>query len=100
MILLIKRMVDWKLIRQQKQIKINKSSICKNSKRVYHDYKVGYKFTFTNNVDFRYKNSYNVPFGTTCCWTNGTVTLQWCNKIRHNMRQINPHISETNVEDT
>ena len=39
-ILRIKHKVDWELIRQPKQKKINKDNIRKKDKRVEHDYKV------------------------------------------------------------
>ena len=37
MILLMKHMVDWELLRQRKQAQINRDNIRKNSKRVDHD---------------------------------------------------------------
>ena len=43
MILLIKHKLDWELIRQQNQEKINKENIRKNINQVNHDYKVGDK---------------------------------------------------------
>ena len=36
-------MVDWELIRQQKQMKINKDNIHKKNKRVDKNYKLGDK---------------------------------------------------------
>ena len=50
MILPIKHKVDWELIRQQKQMQINKDNIHKNNKRVDHDYKVGYKVVLNNHA--------------------------------------------------
>ena len=62
MILLIKFKMDWELIHQQNQMKISKDNIIKNSKIVYHDYKVGYKFMINNNTDLRYNTPYKGPF--------------------------------------
>ena len=50
MILLIKQKVDWELIHQQKQVKINKDNIRANIKRDDHDYEVGDKAILTNNA--------------------------------------------------
>ena len=41
MIILIKNMVDWELMRQQKQAQINRDNTRKNRHRVDYDYKVG-----------------------------------------------------------
>ena len=50
MILLIKYKVDWELIRQKNQTKINKDNIRKNIKQVDHDYKVGDKVILNNKA--------------------------------------------------
>ena len=50
MILQIKHTVDWELIRQQKQTKINKDNIHENRNRVDHYYNVGDKFMLANQA--------------------------------------------------
>ena len=50
MILQIKYMVDWDLIRQQKQTQINIDNALKNKHRVDYDYKVRNKFKLTNHT--------------------------------------------------
>ena len=50
MILLIEHKVDWELIRQQKQVKINKYNIRKNRHRVDYGYKVGYNVMITKHT--------------------------------------------------
>ena len=99
MIILIKNKVDWELIHQRKQTQKIKI-ISENNKIVDHDYKVGDKFILTNNAEYKYETPSNEPFGITQCWTNDTFTLQ-CGaiQIRHNMHQINPYTSDTNVEE-
>ena len=54
----------------------------------------------TNNAVYKYETPYNGPFMITQCWKNGTVTLQ-CGLIliRHNIHQIKPYTSDTNVGD-
>ena len=76
MILSNRHKPNWELICQKNQKLINKDNICKNSKRVDHDYTVGDKFMLTHNDDFKYKIPYKGTFDITQCWTNGMVTLQ------------------------
>ena len=49
MVLLIKRTMHWKLIRQRNQTQINKVNIRKNRNQVDHDYIVGDKVMLNNN---------------------------------------------------
>ena len=76
MILLIKHMLDWKLIRQQNQTQINKDNIRENNKRVDHDYKFGDKVMLDNNAAYKYETPYKGLFVIIQCRTNGRVTLQ------------------------
>ena len=50
MILPIKQMVDYKLIRQKKQAQINKDNICENGNRVDHHYRVGDNIMLNNHA--------------------------------------------------
>ena len=75
MILPIKHTEYWGLMSQQNQTKVNKDKICENSKRLYHDYKVGDEFMLNNNSAFKYETPYLGSFEMTHCWTNGTVIL-------------------------
>ena len=72
-----KHTVDLEIICQKNQVQINKDNICKNSKRVYHDYKFVDKVMLNNNSDFKYEAPYKVPFYITHFWTIGAVTLQY-----------------------
>ena len=51
MIILIKHKVDWELIRQWKQNKINKGDIRENKNWVDHDYKVGDKVMLNHHAE-------------------------------------------------
>ena len=57
-------------------MQIDKDNICKDSKIVDHDYKVGDEAILNNNYDLKYEIPYKGPFEIKRCWTNGTVTLQ------------------------
>ena len=99
-ILLIKHRVDWELIRQGKQTRINRDNACKNKHRVDYGYKAGDKFMLTNHTAYRYETSWKVPFVITQCFTNGMVLLQYGTiQITYNIRRINPYKSDTKVED-
>ena len=54
MILLIKHTVDWELIRQQNQTKINKYMIRKNRNIVEYGYKVRDNIMITNHTAYKY----------------------------------------------
>ena len=54
MILPIKHRVDWELIRQRKQMQINRYNTQDNKHRVDYDYKVGDKVMLTNHTAYKY----------------------------------------------
>ena len=58
MILLIKHTVDWELIRQRKQMLINKDNARENNHRVDYDYKVGDNTMLTNHNEYKYATPY------------------------------------------
>ena len=99
MIIPIKHMMDWELIRQRNQTQINKDNIRENRKRLDHGYKVRDKVMLNNHAVYKYGTLFKVPFVIKRCWTNVTVTLQYgSTKIRHNIRWIKPYKYDTNVE--
>ena len=55
MILLNKHTVHWKITHQRNQAQFNKDKIQKNSKRVYHDYRVGDKIMLNNGASLKYE---------------------------------------------
>ena len=61
MILPMKHKVDWGLILQRKQTRINKDDIRKNIIRVDYHYKVVYKFMVNNHYAYKYKTPYKGP---------------------------------------
>ena len=99
MIILIKHVVDWELIRQKNQAQINKDNIHKNKNRVEYDYKVRDKFMLNKHTKYKYETPCMGPFLITRCFTNGTVNLQ-CDaiQIKYNICRINPYNYYTNVE--
>ena len=62
MILLIKHKVDWELICQRNQTKIDKDNIHENNKRVAQKFKVGDKVILSNHAANKYETPYKVPF--------------------------------------
>ena len=90
-IIQIKHRVDWELIRQRKQIQINRDKALDNKHRFDYDYKVGDKIMLTNHTTYKYETPYKVPFVTTQCFTKGTVTLKYgATEIRNHIRRIMP----------
>ena len=93
-------MVDWKWVCQKNQTQINKYNLCENSKRVYHDYRVGYRATLDINDACKYETLYKGQFVMKQCCTNGNVSLQGgAIKLGYNIRHIKPHKSDTHIED-
>ena len=95
----IKHRVDWELLRQKKQTKINTDNTRKNRHRVDYNYEVSDNIMLTNDAAYKYETPYKSPFMITHFFTNGMVNLQ-CDltKIRYNIRQIKPYKSDTKVE--
>ena len=79
---------------------MSKDIILENRNQVDHNYKVGDKIILNKHVAYKYEMPYWGPFAITRCYTNSIVSLQYSPiSIRHNIRQINPYKSDTNVED-
>ena len=96
----IEHTVDQELICQRNQAQINKADICKNSKRVDRDYKVGDKVMLNNNYVFKYQTPYKGSFEIKQCCTNGNITLQnGATKLIYNLHHIKPYTPDTNVKD-
>ena len=100
MIIPRKHKVDWELICQRNQTKINKDNIRENIKIVDHDYKVRDKVMLNNNAAYKYETPYKFPFVIKPFWTYGTVILH-CGSIKtmYNIRCIKPYTYDTNIED-
>ena len=75
MILPIKRVEDWRYIRQRKQMKIYKDSICENTTRIDNDYRVGDKVMTITKSEYKYKTPFKVRYGIFHTWTNRNTTL-------------------------
>ena len=54
MILPIKHMVDWELIRQRKQTQINRDNSRENKYIVEYDHNIGYKSMLTDHTAYKY----------------------------------------------
>ena len=100
MIIPIKQMVDWELIVQKQQKTINKDNICKNSNRLYYDYKVGDNIILNDKAELKYETLHNRPLEIIQCWNNDTVTFKMgVVKIRQSIFRIKPYKSDKNVDD-
>ena len=101
MILPIKHMMDWKLIRQQKQTQINRDKTRENKHTVDYDHKLRDDFMRTNHTEYKYETLFKVPFIITQCFTNGKMNLQYGTKqIMYNIHHIKPYKSDTKIEDS
>ena len=99
MIIPIKHKVDWELIRQRKQVKINKDNIFQNNHRVDYDYKVQDNVILTKHTAFKYEIPYKGTFVITHCFTNVTVNLKnSVTQLTYNTRRIKPYTLDTKVE--
>ena len=70
----IKHIVDWELLRQKKQTQNNRDHSRKNIKRIEYNYKVEDKVILNNSAVLIYETPFKGPFETPQCWTNNMVT--------------------------
>ena len=99
MILRIKHRMDWELIRQKKNMQINRDNTRENKHRVDYDHKVGDKVMLNSHTAYTYETPYKVPFVITQYFTNGTIILQYgTTEIRYKIRCIKPYKSDTKIE--
>ena len=91
-ILPIKHMVDWELVRQEKQAQINKDNIRENIHRVDHDYKVRDNNMLNKDTTYKYETPYTGPFVITQCFINDMLELQYgATKNIYNIHRIKPY---------
>ena len=91
MILPINHVVDWRYIRQRKQMQIDNDIIQENNNRIDQDYRVGDKVITLTNSAYKYKTPYRGPYKIFQACTNGTVTLRMgAVAMRLNIRNIKP----------
>ena len=96
MILPIKHRVDWSLIRQRKQVTINRDNNQKNKHIVEYEYKVRYDVMFTKHTVYKYETPYTGLFVIKWCWNNVIVSLQTVTKeIRYFICCIKPYKYDT-----
>ena len=76
MILPINNLKNWRLIRQRKQVQIEKDVIHENSTRIDHNSIVGYQVVVRGDNDFKYEIPFTGPYENFQTWTNRTVTIQ------------------------
>ena len=95
MILKIKNVVDWRYIRQNKQVQVEKYFIHENSTRIDYDYRVGDRLILSTKTAYKFETSYKGPYKIVQAWKNGTVTL-WTGVVttRTNICHIKPYHRE------
>jgi hypothetical protein len=76
MILNIKHIANWKAIKERKQQIIQKNNKRENSKRIFHEYKVGDEVLLERNNPNKLEQPYEGPYKVVQVNTNGTVRLQ------------------------
>ena len=97
MIIPNKHKVDWSLICQKNQAKINKDNICENIMLVDYGYKVSDNIILNNKVEYKYEPPYQGLFEIIHTFTNREITLQLVpTEVRYNIRPIQPYKSKIN----
>lgn len=91
MIFPIQHLADWQLIKNRKQLLIDKNNARENAKRVDHDYAVGDRVLIYSPNPNKMEQPREGPYPVTQVHTNGTVTIQKGPVTqRYNIRQIVP----------
>lgn len=75
MIFPIEHIAHWNLIRQKKQMPIDKDDACKNETRMGHNYNIGDQVIIRNKAAFGYETPYKGLYNITHMWTNEKFTL-------------------------
>ena len=73
-------------------MQINKDNICKNNKRVDHDYKVGDKAMLTNNAAYKYETAYKGPFVITQFFTIQMLNIPPLQNMYDDVNILSPFI--------
>ena len=76
MILPIRYLANWILIRQLKQAQIVKDVINENSPRSNHDYIIGDWLMVRGKKDFKYETTFKGSYEIVQTWKNRSVTIQ------------------------
>ena len=93
MILNIPLIVDFELLRQRRQLLIDKNLVRANAKRVNYDYQPGQKALKLVYKPKKLDPQAEGPYNITKIHTNGTVELQLTDDLteRINIRRIKPY---------
>jgi hypothetical protein len=92
MILNIKHVANWELIRQRKQTRINKNNKKEIAKRIPYDYKVGQKVFLKRGNENKYEAPYKGPYPILKLNNNGTVRLKvGAVTNTYNVRRLTPY---------
>ena len=93
-ILNIQHEVNWKLIKQRKELRIKYNNQQENKKRKFHTYKVGDLITISNHSGSKYgQQANNGPFKIMAVNNNGTLSVKM-NKVIDtiNIRRVRPYL--------
>ena len=93
MIFNIKHTANWEYIRQRKQNLINKNNKRENSKRKYHEYKVGDQVLIHKGTENKYEVPYSGSYKILKINKNGAVSIQVKSVTdTYNIRRIIPYL--------
>ena len=96
MILNIKHVANWELIRKRKQDLIDKNNMRENANRIPYIYKEGDKVLLKRGTENKYETPYLGPFDILKVNDNGTVRLKMgAITDTVNIRRITPYCSST-----
>ena len=76
MMLNIAHEANWDLIKQQKEVKINKNNKLENAKRTPHVYNIGDKVLLRKGTEYKWETPNEGPFQILEVFDNGTVAIQ------------------------
>jgi hypothetical protein len=88
---------NWNKIGDYRQHQTNLSMVCKNSKQVNYDYKVGNKVLLTQEgIPCKAESTYSKePWTITTVHTNGTIRIQCGTQLeRLYIRRVTPFVDE------
>ena len=94
MIFNIQHKANWDIIKQRKQLLINKNNVQENKKRIPHTYEVGDQVLLRKGTENTYKSPYSGPHTILQVNDNGTVHMK-VKKVTdtYNIRRLTPYVS-------
>jgi hypothetical protein len=96
----MKKVINWKMITENKRKQIARDNACENTGRIEHTYNIGDEvLRIKRGIKRKYSKHKSDPYRITAVHTNGTVTIaQGAKRQRISIRNIEPYLSTEDLD--